>query len=329
LNNNQAIPALVDHLFRHQSGRIISVLTHLFGPHNLEMAEDVVQDSLLDALKIWEYKGIPENPSGWLYTAAKHKALNIINREKYINRFISESAIFLQSQWTATPALELLFSEDQFADDQLRMMFTCCHPSISPDSQVALTLKTLCGFNMDEIARAFLTTEENINKRLVRARQKIRDANIAFEVPSSKELEKRASVVLETIYLLFNEGYSASKGNILIRYELCQEAIRLAEMISSHAAIENKSDVYALLALMMLNASRFRARLDANGNILQMAEQDRSAWDSSLIEKGLYYLEKSASFATISEYHILAAISANHCIARDFESTNWNNILSL
>lgn len=200
-------------------------------------------------------------------------------------------------------------------DDQLRMIFTCCHPAISADSQVALALKTLCGFSIAEIAKAFLTSEENIHKRLVRARQKIRENKIAFEVPHGSALEQRLQAVLETIYLLFNEGYSASKGNDLIRYELCEEAIRLAEIIEASHSIQDKSNVYALLALMQLNASRFKSRQDNEGNLLTMAEQDRSLWDGALIQKGISNLTKAAAQNHISVYHLLATISAVHCSA--------------
>ena len=283
------VSQIVDNLFRHDSGRLVSVLTRVFGAENIELAEDVVQDSLVEALNQWTYKGIPENPSGWLFTVAKNKALNIISRERNRKKYTSDVAHFLDSEWTVQPALNHIFSEQQILDDQLRMMFTCCHPSISSDSQVALTLKTLCGFSILEIAKAFLTTEENINKRLVRARQKIRDDKIAFEVPEGMYLETRLAAVLETIYLLFNEGYSASTGNDLIRFELCGEAIRLAGIIAEHQAIQNKSNVYAVLALMYLNASRFKARTSDRGDILTLAEQDRSQWDLNLMQKGFIF----------------------------------------
>jgi RNA polymerase sigma-70 factor (ECF subfamily) len=209
------------------------------------------------------------------------------------------------------------------------MMFTCCHPSISADSQISLTLKTLCGFSIPEIAKAFLTSEENINKRLVRARQKIRDDKIPFEVPDSANLEKRVDSVLQTIYLLFNEGYSASTGNDVIRYELSVEAIRLAEIIAVNPAIQDKSNVLACLALMYLNASRFKSRQNDNGEILTMEKQDRNQWDKILMQKGFSYLEQASTGKSVSVYHILAAISAYHCSAANFESTDWKSILSL
>jgi RNA polymerase sigma-70 factor (ECF subfamily) len=326
---NEKVIQLVDHLFRRESGKLVAVLTRIFGADNLDLAEDVVQDSLVEAISQWNFKGIPDNPSAWLFTVAKNKALNIINREKYKRKYSSDVAHFLQSQWTAEPALNHIFSESQILDDQLRMMFTCCHPSISMDSQVALILKTLCGFSISEIAKAFLTTDENVNKRLVRARQKIREDKIPFEVPEGKMLESRLDAVLEAIYLLFNEGYSASTGNDIIRFELCEEAIRLSEIIAAHDALKNRSNVFAVLSLMYLNGSRFKSRTDDNGNIFTMAEQDRTLWDHTLMQKGFYYLEKSTGDRSLSIYHILAAISAYHCAAQDFESTDWNSILSL
>ena len=328
MNKNSEINQLVEHFFRHESGKIVAVLTKIFGAENLDLAEDVVQDSLVEAISHWQYKGVPGNPSNCLFRVEKNKALNIINREKYKRQYSKEATHFLRSEWTAEPALNLLFSEQQIHDDQLRMIFTCCHPAISPNSQISLALKTLCGFSIPEIAKAFLTTEENINKRLVRARQKIREDKIPFEVPTGNDLEKRLQTVLETIYLLFNEGYSASKGNDIVRYELCEEAIRLAEIITTNTAIHTKSNVYALQALMQLNASRFRARQDSSGNILTLEEQDRSLWNYELMEKGFNSLEKSTNTNHLSIFHILATISAYHCSASSYQATDWKAIFA-
>ncbi|MEO6166755.1 MAG: sigma-70 family RNA polymerase sigma factor [Chitinophagales bacterium] len=328
MTDQAEINNLVDHLFRHESGKMVAVLTRIFGSENLDLAEDVVQDSLIEAIKLWTYKGVPNNPSAWLFKVAKNKVLNIVNREKYKRQYSSDVAHFLQSEWTVESALNHLFSEQEILDDQLRMMFTCCHPSISADSQVALTLKTLCGFSIQEISKAFLTTEQNINKRLVRARKKIREEKIPFEVPNGNDLEKRLQTVLETIYLLFNEGYSASTGENLIRLEICKEAIRLTEIIILHPSFQNKSEVFALLSLMQLNASRFKARQDDKGNILTLDKQNRLQWDYSLMEIGFKNLEKSTG-NLISIYHILATISAYHCSATNYSATDWQSILSL
>lgn len=323
--STENINQLVDHVFRHESGKLCAILTKFFGTQHIALVEDVVQDTLIDALKVWEFKGVPDNPVAWLHTVAKNKALNTIKRENTLLKNSSE----IISQQENTTAQELNFNEEEIADDQLRMIFTCCHPSLSQDSQVALTLKTLCGFSIPEIARAFLTTDDTINKRLVRARQKIRDANIPFEVPQGAELNKRLESVLEAIYLLFNEGYSASKGEQLIRYELCLEAIRLVRFITDNPHFTKKSNAYALLALMLLNASRFNAREDDEGNIITMEQQDRALWDKQLIDNGLVCIEKSTENESLSVYHILAAISASHCIAPTYEATDWQKILNL
>ncbi len=319
----------INHLFRYEYGKLVSVLTKTFGSSNIELAEDVVQEAMLEALKQWEFKGIPDNPVGWIYKVAKYKAVNVVNREKHKREYSSDVAHHLQSEWTIEPALNHIFTVKEIADDQLRMIFTCCHPSISADSQIALTLKTLCGFSISEISKAFLTNDESVKKRLVRARKTIRDSNYPFEVPTGQDLEKRLKNVLETIYLLFNEGYNASSGNDLIRYELCEEAIRLTEIIAENSNISNKSTVYALMALMNLNVCRFKARIDEYDNILDLENQDRTKWDKNLLTKGLVYLELSTEQKEISNYHILATISAHHCTAKDFKSTDWNSILSL
>ncbi len=318
---------MVEHFFRHESGKLTSVLTRIFGSNNLLHVEDIVQDALAEAISNWTYNGIPENHIGWLYTVAKNKALNVLNRDKYCQQYVSESL----GSTKKNAELNLIdsFSEDSISDDQLRMMFMCCHPSISEDSQIALVLRTLCGFSISEIAKAFLTNNENINKRLVRARKTIRLNRISFIIPPIQILDKRVNAVLEAIYLLFNEGYSASKGDDIIREELCRESIRLADIIVNHKFIANKSNPLALLALMQLNASRFKARQDEQGNILTLSEQDRKLWDYHIMEQGFSNLKRASENQPVSKYHILAAISSFHCSAKNFESTDWNSILRL
>jgi RNA polymerase sigma-70 factor (ECF subfamily) len=307
---------------------MVAVITRYFGIGQVDLAEDIVQDTLLEAIKFWEYKGIPDNPNAWLYTVAKNKALNAIKRKKFQNRYENETK-YAHVEQNLDTSIEELFAEQRIADDQLRMIFACCHPAIAQESQIALILKTLCGLSISEIAKAYLTNNETINKRLVRARKVLRQNNIQFEIPNKKELEDRLNTVLKTIYLLFNEGYSATNGSRLIRYELCVEAIRLAELIISHSSFKSNTPVHALLALMLLDASRFEARQDGEGNIIEMSKQDRSKWNQALINKGLYHLGKITESRQISIYHVLATISAYHCSSPNYESTNWSAILSL
>ncbi|MCI0617216.1 sigma-70 family RNA polymerase sigma factor, partial [bacterium] len=280
---------LAEHFFRHEYSKMVAVMTRYFGISQVDLAEDVVQDTLLEAIKFWEYKGIPDNPKAWLYTVAKNKALNAIKRKKLQNRYENEIEHAHAGQ-NLEASIDQLFSEQRIADDQLRMIFACCHPVISQESQIALILKTLCGLSISEIAKAYLTTNETINKRLVRARKILRQNHIQFEIPNEKELEERLNTVLKTIYLLFNEGYSATNGSRLIRYELCMEAIRLVELIISNSSFKSNTPVHALLALMLLDAARFEARQDGEGNIIEMSKQDRSKWSQALINKGLYHL---------------------------------------
>jgi RNA polymerase sigma-70 factor (ECF subfamily) len=221
-----------------------------------------------------------------------------------------------------------VFTDDQINDDRLRMMFVCCHPLVPQEAQVALALKTLCGFSAAEIARAFLTSEAAIAKRLTRAKQKIRTAQVPFEIPVGEELTERLDGVLQTLYLLFNEGYKASVGEQLIREELCREAIRLGTLLAEHPA-GNRPKTHALLALMFLNAARMPARLDTDGNILRLKEQDRSCWDQPTIARGCFHLMQSTADDEASEYHLQAAIAGCHCAAKDYESTDWRQILSL
>jgi RNA polymerase sigma-70 factor (ECF subfamily) len=270
---------------------------------------------------------VPDNPTGWIYNVAKFKAFNILKRVNVEQKY---SSLLFENQSTLNEVtIDQLFSEKEIEDDQLRMMFTCCHPDISSDSQIALILKTLCGFSIPEISKAFLTNEENINKRLVRARKTIRENKIDFEVPSQNEIANRLNTILETIYLIFNEGYNATTGNEIIRQDLCGEAIRLAHLISENTKIQNKSEVWSLLALMLLNASRFKSRQSEANGIVDLANQNRELWNRELISKGIQYLDRSIETDNISKYQILATISAHHCTAPNANATDWKSILIL
>jgi RNA polymerase sigma-70 factor (ECF subfamily) len=258
--------------------------------------------------------------------ASRNLALDVIRREKVFHAKEAEITRLMERDGAAAEAA--IFPEHEVADDRLRMMFVCCHPVIPPEAQVALALKTLCGFSVTEISRAFLTTEAAIAKRLTRAKQKIQEAQVAFEVPAGDELARRLDSVLQSLYLLFNEGYKASSGEKLVREELCQEAIRLTELLAQHPA-GDESKTHALLALMLLNAARVPAREDDKGNLLRLEEQDRTRWDQAMIARGMFHLRESAAGAEISEYHLQAGIAACHATAVDYEATDWARILSL
>jgi RNA polymerase sigma factor (sigma-70 family) len=322
----QEVSQLVEHLFRHEAGKMVATLTRIFGIEHLNLAEDVVQEALSRALQTWPFRGIPENPSAWIMRASRNLALDVIRREKVFRAKEAEITRLIERDGSAPEAAVSL--EHEIADDRLRMMFVCCHPVIPPEAQVALALKTLCGFNVPEISHAFLTTEAAIAKRLTRAKQKIHEAQVPFEIPTGDELTRRLDSVLQSLYLLFNEGYKASSGENLVREELCEEAIRLTELLAQHPA-GNQAKTHALLALMLLNAARIRARQDDEGNLLRLEEQDRSLWDQAMIARGLFHLRESAAGAEISEYHLQAGIAACHATAINYQSTDWAKILSL
>jgi RNA polymerase sigma factor (sigma-70 family) len=327
LQKPQGVSQLVEHLFRHESAKMVATLTRIFGIEHLNLAEDVVQEALGRALQTWPYRGIPENPSAWIMRASRNLALDVIRREKVFRGKEPEIARLIEAGGSSTPEAAI-FSENEITDDRLRMMFVCCHPVIPSEAQVALTLKTLCGFSVSEISRAFLTTEAAIAKRLTRAKQKIQETRVPFEIPVGDELARRLQSVLQSLYLLFNEGYKASAGDKLVREELCHEAIRLTELLAQHRA-GNQPKTHALLALMLLNAARLAARQDLEGNLRRLEEQDRTRWDQAMIERGMSHLRESASGNSMSEYHLQAGIAACHATAKDYEATDWGRILSL
>jgi RNA polymerase sigma factor (sigma-70 family) len=322
----QEVSQLVEHLFRQEAGKMVATLTRIFGVQHLNLAEDVVQEALARALQTWPYRGVPENPSAWIMRASRNLALDVVRREKIFRSKEPEIARLIERDGSSLQAT--IFSEHEIADDRLRMIFVCCHPVIPPEAQVALALKTLCGFSVAEISRAFLTSEAAIAKRLTRAKQKIQEAQVPFEIPAGDELARRLDSVLRALYLLFNEGYKASSGEKLVRGELCEEAIRLTELLTQHRA-GNEPKTHALLALMLLNAARIPARQDDEGNLLRLEEQDRTQWDQAMIARGVFNLRESAAGAEISEYHLQAGIAACHATAIDYQSTDWAKILSL
>ncbi len=326
--NTSPINELADHLFRHESGKMIAVLSRMLGFQNLETAQDIVQDTLLQAMNTWRYNVVPENPSGWLFRVAKNKAIDFLRREKKFKEISPGYTYLLQSEYTLSPAVNNLFLENEIQDSQLRMMFACCHPAIPEESQIALTLKTLCGMSVNEIAKAFLTNNETINKRIYRAKEKIKGEKIELDVPTGDQLASRLKVMLKSLYLLFNEGYNSSHPEQLIRDELCREAIRLCHLLIQHS-ITNYPHVKALLSLMCFQSSRLSARLDDKGNIIVLKYQDRSKWYRPLIQKGFYYLDAASEPFETSAYHLEAAIASLHAAAPSFETTDWKSIYHL
>ncbi|HEV7782013.1 MAG TPA: sigma-70 family RNA polymerase sigma factor [Chitinophagaceae bacterium] len=327
-DHNTDINQLADHLFRHESGKMTAVLTRIVGLQNLEAAQDIVQDTLLQAMQSWRFNTIPDNPTAWLHKVARNKAIDLVRRQKKFDAISPQYAYLLQSEYTLSPTVSTLFLDHEIQDSQLRMMFACCHPAIPEESQIALTLKTLCGLSSGEIAKAFLTNEETISKRIYRAKEKIKTEKIGMDVPSGDELVLRLDAVLRSLYLLFNEGYNSSHPELLIRESLCEDAIRLCHLLTRQS-FTHYPRVKALLALMCFQSSRLTARLDDKGNIIVLKYQDRSKWYRPLIQKGFDYLDGAAEPYEVSPYHLEAAIASLHAAAPSFEATDWKKIYYL
>ncbi len=324
IDSENQVAGLVDHLFRHQAGRMVATLTRIFGPRHIDLAEEVVQDSLLKALQQWSYRGVPDNPSAWLIQVAKNRALDVLRRETSL-REKSEEIVRSFAEREDRFNLE---QGGETLDDTLSMVFMACHPAIPREGRVALTLKTVGGFGVSEIARAFLAKEPTIAQRLVRAKRLIREEGVTFELPSTAEMSARLGSVLEVLYLLFNEGYTAHSGENLVRADLCDEAIRLCALVARHPATDSPK-CYALLALMLFQAARLPARVGEGGELSLLDQQDRSLWDRRLIAGGFRSLERSAAGNEFSEYHLQAAIAACHVAATSYELTNWAEIVRL
>ena len=315
---------LIPHLFRTEFARITAVLCGRFGIANVELAEDLTSETFLAALNTWPYKGVPQNPQAWLYTVAKNKARNVLNRQKLHDDKI---LAVLQEETLEHQEMDLDLSEANIIDSQLQMLFAVCHPAIPAEGQIGLALRVLCGFGIDEIASAFLSNKETINKRLFRAKEKLRTNQVKMAFPPEKELNSRLQPVLTTLYLLFNEGYYSETGNDILRQELCFEAMRLVRMLLDYKPT-NKPQVNALFALMCFHASRFEARKAGNGEFVLYEDQDENLWNHELISQGAFYLHQASQGNTISRYHLEAGIAYWHTIKTDTEE-KWSNILHL
>ncbi len=317
------VDALVEHLFRHSAGRMVSSLARRLGSARLDLAEEAVQDALVRALHTWPYGGVPTEPRAWLFQVAKHRALDLLRREASLRGKLELIEGAPGPAWGLDAA-----DDDAVGDDELAMMFMCCHPSLPQLARIALTLKIVGGFSVDEIAAAFLAEPAAIAQRLVRAKRQIREQDIPIEVPQSEEIDGRLESVLDVLYLFFNEGYSVHGGENLVRAELCGEAIRLAGILARNRRTD-LPPVHALLALMLLQASRLPARVDEAGDLLLLSEQDRTRWDRGLIAEGLRHLNRAASGDRMTPYHVEAAIAACHAVASDEASTDWAYVLRL
>jgi RNA polymerase sigma-70 factor (ECF subfamily) len=317
-----------EHLFRREAGRMVATLARIFGVHNLALAEDVVQDAFCRALEVWSLRGMPDNPSAWLMTTAKNRALDMLRRERTARTFAPDVARFVQNEAALAAGVDQLFEPHAIQDDLLRMMFSCCDPSVSADAQVSAVLHVLCGFSVDEIAAAFVTTRSAIEKRLTRAKKTLAASTTLFDVEAGDAVASRLPSVHRALYLLFNEGYHGASPEAAVRADLCREAMRLLSILLEHPSGRVPAS-YALAALMHLGAARLPGRVDAAGNLSALFDQDRSQWDDALMEEGMRFLELSASGPELTEYHLEAAIAWVHVSARRPEDTDWDEIISL
>ena len=318
---------LEEHLFRREAGRITAALTRLFGVHNLALAEDVVQDAFCRALEVWKFRGVPENPSAWLMATAKNRALDVLRRERTARTYAPELGRLLESEWTLVPAIQEVFSPAAIKDDELRMMFSCCHPRLSEESQIALILHILCGFSVDEVAGAFVSSHAAMEKRITRAKKILAESKRLFEITDAADFPARLPAVQRAFYLLFNEGYHGASSESAVRAELCQEAMRLTKILLGHPLAATPA-THALAALMHLHAARLPSRVDGTGNLNAFYEQDRSKWDTELIAEGQELLNLAATGPELSEYHVEAGIAAIHATAPNAQNTDWRAIVS-
>ena len=315
---------LIPHLFRTEYRKLVSVLCKLFGIEHIEIAEDIASDTFLLASELWGLKGLPENPTAWLYTVAKNKTKDYLRRNSLFAQTISKE---IKSHATTWEEIEIDLSSKNINDSQLAMIFVVCHPCIPAEAQIGLALNLLCGFGVDEIAHAFLTNKSVIYKRLQRAKEKLRTEKIEIEQPTLSEIDDRLSTVLMVLYLLFNEGYYSSNQDITLRKDICLEAMRLTSLLIGNEQT-NRPFVNALFSLMCFQSSRFDARRNQNGETILYQDQDTDLWDQELIAKGEYFLDRASQGDKLSKYHLEAGIAYWHTIKAD-TIEKWENILQL
>ncbi|MGE0328352.1 MAG: RNA polymerase sigma factor [Polyangiaceae bacterium] len=318
----------MDHesLFRREAPRLIAALVRLFGVHHLELAEDVVQDAFCRALERWDAEGAPENPGAWLMTTAKRRALDVLRRRATADRFGPELGRALDSEWTLQPTVEEAFSDEVIQDEQLRLMFSCCHPDLSEGAQLALVLNVLCGLSAPHVASALLLQRAAAEKRIARGKQVLAAAERLFDLEHA-DFAARLATVTRSLYLLFNEGYHSASSEP-VRLELCADALRLTLLLKRYAPADTPT-TSALAALMCLHAARLPCRVDPAGDLHGLADQDRQRWDWDLVAEGLTWLRRASSGTELSAYHLEAAIAATHAAAKDLPETDWGRIVQL
>jgi RNA polymerase sigma-70 factor (ECF subfamily) len=318
----------VENLFRREAGRISAAVVRLVGLAHLDLAEDVVHDALVQALEVWKFRGIPDNPAAWLMAAAKHRAIDVIRRERTARRFAPEVADQLSTEWSLVPTVAAAFEEKEIVDAELRLMFELCQGRLPEETQVMVILRYLCGFGVHELAQVFLSGEDAIEKRLGRARGTLQAAGGLVDLADARRVRERAGAVCRALYLMFSEGYHGSHPESAVREELCAEALRLAALLADHP-VTGVGEAKGLLALMCLLAARLPARRDGRGDLLPLDEQDRTLWDADLNARGLAALAASAAGGEVSEMQLEAAIAAHHAVAPSVEATDWNAIVLL
>jgi RNA polymerase sigma-70 factor (ECF subfamily) len=319
----EPVTGIVEHLFRTEAGRITALLVRILGVSRLSIAEDATQDALIAALHHWPRTGVPANPPAWLLQVARRKAIDALRRERSFHDRSGAIRAELEAATGRGPD-----DGEPLSDDQLALAFLCCHPALSAESRVALTLKLVGGFGAGEIARAFLADERAVAQRLLRAKRTLRAADAPFELPPAAELPARIDSVLEALYLMFNEGYAAHEGDALLRRDCCLEALRLAERLIPLAG-RAAPKVHALAALFCFHLARFDARIDVHGAIVLLADQDRSSWSPAFVARGYRHFDESAQGDELTAYHLEAELAACHVAASSWEATDWDRILTV
>jgi len=325
---NPSTNQLVEHFFRHESANLVAVLTRAFGMRRIDLVEDMVQVAMLEAMHAWKQRGVPENPAAWIHRAAKNRILDALRREKTYEKAVALSGQSMagQSIDDQESIVDRWLEDERLPDSLLRMIFVCCHPSLERKTQIALTLKTLCGFGISEIARGLLLPGETVKKRIQRAKTSLATANVRLELPQGDELTRRLDVVHDVLYLMFNEGYSTSHGTEPIRDDICEEAARLCHLLCESPC--SSPATKALLALLLFHAARLDARTDEDGAVILLEDQDRSTWDRRLIGAAQSWLAKSRADQPTT-FHLEAAIAMQHCISPSVEATDWGTIVRL